>query len=377
MSVFFSKQTSEEFDGAIVLIDGAPVAIDSSHANYEDVIDLLMSGLDILEEEIRDMIRPFDNAAAEMIRLSERVTAGGNVLYFDGDPIDGSLSSHIIRILQEEGTAKEGGFRNFVAFLEKLMQNPSEVSRQHLYDFVTHHGITITPEGDLALYKSTWDDGTPTYAGYGIVTTPDGVITKYENGLLPNAVGNIIEIPRSMVDENRNSACSTGLHVGAFSFARGYSRKLWDVVVNPRDVVAVPHDASSAKIRVCRYEVVSVNEEKKEFEGPSILINIVVEDEYEDEEHSDECEEGCEECDDFWLDEEDEDNIVSRPASLEDQLPALVVVSNSRVPEYEDLIKGLMRADPTVSLNRYKSKRITAGRRDQFAQAAHNLGYKL
>ena len=72
-------------------------------------------------------------------------------------------------------------------------------------------------------------------------------------------------MPRSEVAYDPGEACSVGLHVGNYKFARDYaSAALLEVHVNPRDVVSVPTDAGGHKIRVCRYKVVDLVEEKYE-----------------------------------------------------------------------------------------------------------------
>lgn len=356
-TVFFSITKSEEFVGATILIDGQPYPVSKDHPRYEEIEEILLYEENPDAENLIGLINPVKGVADSLTRLSERVTIGGNVLYFDGDALDGSLAEHIVRVFRDDSEERGKGYKNFVAFLEKLATNPSKVSQQHLFDFVQHHGLTITDEGDLLLYKSTNPDGTSTYAGYGIVTTPDGTVTKFEKQKLPNAVGNIVEIPRDMVDEDRNAACSTGLHVGAFSYASTYSRRLWNVVVNPRDVVSVPHDASSAKIRVARYTILSENSGKVEHKSHSIDLKteaqpgVVVEV------------------------EEDEPEVEVTEALVGVVTPP-AAAGGSRVAEYEQVIRDLLKADPKTNLSRYKNKRVTKGRRDEFVQAATNLGFK-
>lgn len=374
MTTFFQILNSEEFVGATVLIDGQPYPIARDHSNYDEVVDMLLSGEEPNEDVLRGLLKPIESISNELIRLSERVTLQGNALYFDGDPINSALSEHIIRVFIEDKDTRTSGYQNFVLFLEKLMTNPSAASRDHLFDFAAHHKLTITDEGDLLLYKSTKHDGKATHAGYGIVTTPDGKSTIYKNDYLPNGLDYIVEIPRAMVDEDRHAACSVGLHVGAFSYASTYSYKLWNVLVNPRDVVSVPHDAGSAKIRVSRYQVIGENEGKLQHEGHSIdlktdtlpgapaeVVNEFVE-QIEDE---------------IDLTEDDQIIQVTILNSNFGSKAAPVAKDGSRVAEYEALITSLIKADPNVNLKRYKSKRITAARRGEFAQAAENLGFKL
>jgi len=371
MTVFFSKTSSEEFTGITVLIEGEPYPISTDHPKFSEINDILVNSDQTPDEDVLlALIKPIKVLDNSLRRLSDRLFVQGGAVLFDGDPIDNSLSQHLVRVLNsDDEEERTKGYQNVVKFFENLQDNPSEASKEHLFDFAAHHGLTITDEGYLLLYKSTNLDGTSTYAGYGIVTTEDGESTVYAHNRIPNAVGSIVEIPRRMVDENRHASCSTGLHVGAFSYASTYSRKLWNVIVNPRDVVSVPHDASSAKIRVNRYQVVGENEGKLEHIGHSINLNtdplpgapVEVVKEFEE------------------IIEEEINNEDPAAVEVEDAIAGLPPVANagSRVAEYQTLIVRLLQADPNTNLKRYRSKRITAGRRAEFAQAAENLGYKL
>jgi hypothetical protein len=57
---------------------------------------------------------------------------------------------------------------------------------------------------------------------------------------------------RGLVDEDRDSACSVGLHVGTFGYAQRFSEQMLVVLVDPADVVSVPTHGDAEKRRVCR-----------------------------------------------------------------------------------------------------------------------------
>lgn len=345
--VNYTITRSDEFSGATVLFsDGTPRPIASDNPNFEKVRDALLNDT-LSEDELLELIAPFEAVYKTLTKLSERVSRKGNKLLFDGDPVNNALSKHIIEIMNEGGN--DESWRAYVAFMERLYTNPSLESREHLFAFIENNGLLVTPDGYLVAYKSTKQDGRSTYAGYGIV---DG--KEYENDYLPNYVGAVVEIPRSMVDANRGVACSVGLHVGAYSYASTYSERLWTVIVDPRDVVSVPSDHSDAKIRVARYQIVEENVDRVQYPGTvkSFDLPVVEEPEVEDE-----------------------------PTPEETVVAAVVQKAaagdGSRVAEYEQVIRDLIARDPNVSLRRYRSKRVTAARRDEFKQAANNLGFKL
>ena len=338
--IFYTIQKSEEFEGATVTIDGDLHTVSKDNPNF-DIIKGILTGDGYYEDtqgeydydDLLALINPVAAVSTVLTRVSERVTIGGNVLYFDGDPIHSSLADHILRVFGEPAEDRTVGFKNLVAFLEKLMQNPSEVSRQHVYDFVDHHGLTITETGDVLFYKYTNGDGKATHSGYGIVTTADGTVTVYKNDYLPNAVGNIVEIPREMVDEDRNSACSVGLHVGAYSYSGHGGSRLFNVLVNPRDIVAVPHDASSAKVRVCRYTIAGENPKRTEYKATSVK-------------------------------------------TAEVSTPIRTKTDQEKIAAHKETIRNLQKSGWTKSISSYKNKRITSGQRDLFQVAMDELGVK-
>lgn len=344
---FFNITSDDEFKGATVILDdGSTHTIGHDNINYQTLVTGLLTG-DLSDDQILKLVSPFELAYRTLTRLSERVSRKGNKLLFDGDVTDNSLTKHIIKIMNGGGSEDE--WVAYVNFMEKLYTNPSAESRDHLFHFIEAHGLLLTPEGDIVLYKSTRADGRSTYAGRGIV---DGV--EYENDYLPNSVGAVVEIPRSMVDDNRGVACSTGLHLGSFGFANTYAERLWTAIVNPRDVVSVPSDHNDAKIRVARYQIVEENVDRVEYEGtvkafdkPEAPAPVIPEVEVVTEK-------------------------IEAPVSV-----PVKSANGSRVAEYETVIRALIKADPNANLKRYRSKKITAGRRDEFTQAAKNLGFKL
>lgn len=205
---------------------------------------------DIDELELQKLLAPGIAIGATLTRLSERVSFDGTNILFDGDALDNSIAQHILRILREGGSSD--AYMALVNFMEKLYTNPSESSRNSLYGFIQKHNITIDPDGDFYAYKGVRADGTSINSGFGIVN--GGAM----NGHLPNNPGSILEMPRATVDADVLVGCSTGLHAGSYEYASGFAQGMLLLVkINPRDVVSVPHEFRYAKIRTCRYKVVS------------------------------------------------------------------------------------------------------------------------
>ncbi|UVG35220.1 rIIB-like protein [Microbacterium phage Cece] len=349
---------------SVIFSDGETRAIGSDNPNYEKVVaGLLEKSLN--EDQVLDLIAPFEAMYRTLTQLSERVSRKGNKLLFDGDVAHSVLTDHILKIMNEG--SDEAGWKAYIKFWEKLATNPSKQSQEHLFHFIKQNGLTVTPDGDVVFYKGVEKSGLSNRAGYAIV---NGV--EFDNKHIPNAVGDIIEIPRSMVDDNRGVACSVGLHVGAFSYANTFPSSgniLFTVVVNPRDVVSVPSDHSDRKVRVSRYRIVEENKNRKQYTGTVVELEkpaeLVVDGSITAK--SAEIAEAA----------IDTNKIVAGPITIDTMAKKIVYPEGSRIPEYKTLIEALVKADPKVNLKRYKSKKITAGRRDEFEAAANELGFKL
>jgi hypothetical protein len=103
-------------------------------------------------------------------------------------------------------------------------------------------------------FKAVTSDGFSISQGREPVTvkTADGV-SEVITGRIPYPVGATVSIPRELVDDNRNAACSVGLHVGTLSYAQGFGGHDSPVLVvlfDPAHVVSVPKDSSDQKVRV-------------------------------------------------------------------------------------------------------------------------------
>ena len=90
----------------------------------------------------------------------------------------------------------------------------------------------------------------------GDVDAPE--FTDWHGGSTQIRLGSPVSMPRSSCDSNPNNTCSSGLHVGAPGYVKGFGGGGGDTVflatlVNPMNVVAVPSDYSYMKMRCCEY----------------------------------------------------------------------------------------------------------------------------
>lgn len=241
--------------------DGRSYVATDSHPHWDKILNGVLA-------DDPDALRYFDlkEAVAEKFeRLSERVALVGGNITFDGDVVDNSLTKQVLRFL-EEGVED---WKPLVAFWEKLQTNPSEYSREQLYKFLDKNDFAVTADGDIVAYKGVAlsnKEGfkyASVHSGSNSVTV-DGVS---DTGRVHQNVGSVVEMARSVVNSDADSTCSTGLHVSTYRYAQSYAGGgMLRVLVNPRDVVSVPNEASAEKVRVSRYVVDAVVSEP--FSGP-------------------------------------------------------------------------------------------------------------
>lgn len=247
MSLTFKITNADGKKTITVYQDGQEKNADSSHAHFDEIV----KGALLEDDSIFALFDPTPQIGDHFDRVTERVSVSNGRVFFDGDEIvESALQRQLLRALDEGDEVEWIALPNFY---EKLSQNPNEHSREMLFEWLREHGVeefTITPGGDLLLYKGVNDDLFSLNGGTAIV---DGELVK---GRIPNKVGSTVEMPRSKVAHDPKAACSTGLHTATFDFAQGFGSTVIAVVVNPRDVVSVPSHAN--KVRVCRYTVKEV-----------------------------------------------------------------------------------------------------------------------
>lgn len=224
------------------------------HPQWETILEHLRNGATLAE--LRDAFDVATALSQHFTPLSERVLVRNGTIYFDGDPVNDVLSSTIVKF----HAARHKDFMALVNFMEKVQLNPKDHSREQLFVWLTKHNFAITPEGDFIAYKKVNktsgrddDDFMSVSSGHAIVNGRD-----YRNSRIPNKPGTIVEMPRSEVDWDPSSACSSGLHAANWRYAHNFSGDvLIRVQINPRDVVSVPTDSSAEKLRCCRYKVLN------------------------------------------------------------------------------------------------------------------------
>ena len=183
----------------------------------------------------------------------------GKLFFRDDVEIDEATSAVIYKQIMKNKTIDKITVENF---RKKVNENISPFVREQLLTWIQYMGLvegetlTIAPDGDLIGYKGLTKSPNgkmvSIHSGPGIVNGE-----KFQNARLENEPGNIVEIDRDIVDDDPATGCSSGLHIGTFSYASRFADT--DVVLckfDPADVVSVPVDCNAQKVRVCKYEVI-------------------------------------------------------------------------------------------------------------------------
>ena len=288
-------------------INGDSKTVTQDHPYYRDVLEAL-SDKDV--ELLHELLAEKDVTQKFLSKNFEKDENG--TLKYKGENLTPAEQTYI------ENLVKAGApVEPMEKFLEKVLENPSNRSREQLFAFLTRQGsetLPITEEGNVLMLKAVRDDYKDWHSG---------TIDNTPRSLDPTRTS--IKMKRNKVSDDPRSACAAGLHAGhpqyVLGFHSGQGHILW-VEVNPRDVVSVPFDANETKVRVCEYLPLSVaksveakagvrsaTDTEKELSRygaglPSTFESKLDEDGYDDDDYDDEDEDE----DDFDLDDDYDDD---------------------------------------------------------------------
>ena len=232
-------------DNVVIVIDGEPHTINKTHLTYNKVVEAIKAGD---WGSVKELINP----TKVLVNYSRgNVSVVDGEMFWKGTPFHNALATRIVSMLEE-------GFdiEPMVQFMNNLMRNPSKRAVDELYGFLEKNSLPITPDGHFLAYKRVRGD-----------------YKDCHTGTMDNSVGQVVEMERNMVDDNRDNTCSKGLHFCSHSYLQSFSGERTVIVkIDPADVVSIPSDYNNAKGRTCRYEVVGEvaqsPDDKVEFNKP-------------------------------------------------------------------------------------------------------------
>lgn len=234
-------------DGDVLMVSATDVTYPAAKTY---LVDERGQDADVLRKiltEDKETIQKITDAAVKTVDGKD----GDDYRLAHGDPVADTMFEHAIRAMNADQNPAA-----IVKFLERLERNPSAESRSQLFAWIKAEGLTITADGLIVGYKGVSNDYYSISSGREpvTVTTADGK-SEVITGHIPYPIGATVTIPRELVDANRDAACSVGLHVGTFGYAKGFGYHTLLVLVDPADVVSVPRDCNDQKIRVTKLVV--------------------------------------------------------------------------------------------------------------------------
>jgi hypothetical protein len=216
-----------------IFFNGKMASIPATYPSFSKLYEHLK-----LSEHDFDYVESLLDVPAMITRATYgKVTVVGSTVYAAGVAMRSTIADRLISLMDE-------GFdiSTWLKFINNLIENPSERSRNCLFDFLDKHRAPFTEDGHFLAFKRVRAD-----------------YKDIHSGTMDNSVGMVVEVPREAVDDNPDRTCSQGLHAAASvyldSYASAQGNKTIVLKINPRDVVAVPRDYGFSKMRVCRYEV--------------------------------------------------------------------------------------------------------------------------
>ncbi len=235
MEITASLLNPNPVDGFLtVVIDGKQHTILASNPMFASAVSAYQSkDFDALMLAL-DPSRKFLNLYAKY----EKIEVKDGSVFVDGDAIQSVVADRIINFLAD-GVDCLPIFK----FITRLQLNPSKRAVDELYTFLEHKHLPLTETGTFLAYKAVRNDYTDKHTG------------KFFNG-----VGEVLEMPRNKVDDDKNVGCSYGFHAGTLQYASMFAcgnDKLVLVEIDPADVVSIPTDCEFQKLRTCRYKVVA------------------------------------------------------------------------------------------------------------------------
>ncbi len=294
-----------------IVLDHVPYVVSAAHPNFNAVVEAAKKG-DF--EAIPDLV----NIARAVAKFGDgqiAVDEVNHVVTFNGEPLHNYAVDRMFAMMEE-------GFdiNPLANFLSNLMENPSKRAVDELYGFLEYGKMPITPDGHFLAYKRVRED-----------------FKSVHDGKTDNSVGNIVEMPRNKVDDDKNRTCSYGLHFCSLEYLQSYGgSKIVILKINPRDVVSIPVDYNNTKGRACKYEVVDVLSEEQfnqTVAGISAFNKSVI-DQY---------------------DEEDADRDIEDEIDLQDVVDGFEVANT-----YHEGYKAGRNRSPVENLNGWRPELVTA-----------------
>ncbi len=234
-----------------VVIDSQSYQFDHTHPEYDGLVECVKTSDSEAFTELLEVGTVIENWSEGSFEFKD------GFLYYEDEQVASQPTDRIIQLIKNGWDHKP-----MLAYLDRLYQNVSNRAVMESYNWCSHKGLPITPDGYLVGYK-----GVSVYSGENTTDKmgrplQDGdLVDKYTGKSFRNNVADDCSMNRRRVSDNCNEGCAAGLHVGTYEYASDWAGNGGKVVLvkfDPSDIVSVPTDCEHQKMRVSRYTVISV-----------------------------------------------------------------------------------------------------------------------
>jgi len=219
---------------SLIVVCNDTQVIPAEDPRYGHILKLLGEGK-MDEEKIKNILLFKEESPTKIDRRME-IDAPNNKLLIDGVDIPERLKHKFLDLKRRH---KPRAY--LTKFWDKLQKNPNKNSIEMLYTFLEHNGHPIMADGDFLAYKAVTTD-----------------LLDHHTKTTKHKIGCVIKMDRKLVDDNPTQTCSFGLHICSSAYLKDFhptTSRYLEVLVDPKDVVAVPNDYNGTKCRVSRYKV--------------------------------------------------------------------------------------------------------------------------
>jgi hypothetical protein len=189
-------------------------------------------------KEIKDNIKVMDS-----VKNSKLLVKRGDSIYFKGIS-ELSLPKELVEaIITAENNNDELKLEAYKNFWTLMSLNPNEECRKNLFWFLTKYDMTIAKCGFFVGYRNVDTTG------------EEGVYTDHYTHKFKIRIGEMVTMNRKDCDCDSSVSCSSGLHCSSVGWLKQnyYGNTGLACLINPADVVAVPHIDNYGKLRTCAY----------------------------------------------------------------------------------------------------------------------------
>ena len=225
------------------------ITFTDSHLNYKQALDLLTKVTSLplflesnkVQEEVLAEFKELKDASQLLSNWSNgALTISATSVVYNGTEVQTELTEFLIdKFLNNPHD--QTAFDAWSNFIKVVSTASSYKIVNRLFMFLQKNDLQIDADGSVLAWKVINKD----------------YKDKYTN-TYDNSPGQVLEMPRSGVDDNDSRTCSNGFHVCSWDYLRsfsGHGDPVMQVKINVNDIVSIPLDYNGEKVRVCKYEV--------------------------------------------------------------------------------------------------------------------------